>query len=217
MKRVPLGPQFGTLSPSTLSVCDPALKKDALVSALYLHTMGPKTIVARRVQPGLLEISWTREADDAPEKIKGTIATIPIPPDARIVDAVQVIRSPGDEAPFDCSGASATYAWTDEVRLTGKVIEKSVESARGGTIKTIFLAVDRPVDIRKGRPNTNETEIKGARELWIGNVLDASGKPAKDGGKGLVGKTVSFRGHFQTSDTGHHHSHPWLQGTFEAR
>lgn len=219
VKRVMLGPQFGTLAPSEQSVCNASLKSATDVSVIRFHTMGPKTFVARRTEPTVLEISWNVDADDSPEKTRGTSATIPIPADARIVDAIQDIRGQGNEAPFDCSasasGASAarrTYDWKDEVTLTGTVIERTVESARGGTIKTPFLVPDQPVDLRKGRPNSSETEIKGSRELWIGNILDADGKLTKAPYASFVGKKVTFRGHFEPSETGSHHSHPWIQG-----
>ncbi len=102
VKRVKLGPQFGALAPSEQSVCNASLKSATQVSVIHFHTMGPKTVSARRVQPGMLEISWNVEADDSPDKLHGTYATIPIPTDARIVDAIQDIRAAGKDEPFDC-------------------------------------------------------------------------------------------------------------------
>lgn len=103
VKRVSLGPQVGTLLPSEQSVCNRALTDEIQVSVIRFHTMGPKTIVARRIQPTLLEIMYTVDADDEPSKTRGTLTTIPIPADARIVDAISEILEAGKESPLDCS------------------------------------------------------------------------------------------------------------------
>jgi hypothetical protein len=94
-----LGPQDGYLIPSEQSVCNPSLKNAEQVSVIRFYTMGPTAIVARRVQPTVLEISFTREADDEPAKTHGTLATLAIPADARIID--EVFEA---EVPLDCSG-----------------------------------------------------------------------------------------------------------------
>lgn len=225
VKRVSLGAQQGELVPSQQSVCDASLKKSPDVSILHFYTMGPKTLTARRVRPESLEIIFDVAADDEPAKTHGTLATIPIPHDARIVEAVLDESSPGAGAAFDCSRSrtathsnanKAAYSWTDKVTLSGTIIEKSVASARGGAIKTLFLVPDQPVDLRAGRVDASETAVTGARELWIGNVVDKSGKSAKIP-HSLVGKKVTFQGHFEPSTTGHHHSHPWLEGQITPR
>ena len=104
--RVALGAHDGVLVPSEQSACDPSLKNAAEVSLIRFETMGPETIVARRVRPTLLEISFTVEADDEPAKTHGTLGTIPIPGDARVVDAVSEIVDGGEERPIDCSSAA---------------------------------------------------------------------------------------------------------------
>jgi hypothetical protein len=108
VKRVKLGPHDGYLIASQQSVCNPSLKNATVVSVINFYTMGPEIIFARRVQATLLEIAFTREVDDEPAKTHGTIATIPIPADARIVDAISDIRGAGKEGPFDCSASPET-------------------------------------------------------------------------------------------------------------
>lgn len=103
VRRVSLGRQHGTLVPSEQSVCDPALKVAGVDSVVKLHTMGPKTLVARRVAPALLEISFTVDADDEPSKTHGVLATIPIPAEARIVEQVREVLEGGQEAPLACT------------------------------------------------------------------------------------------------------------------
>lgn len=100
---VRLGRQHGTLVPSEQSVCDPALKGAGVVSVLALHTMGPKTIVARRVAPALLEISFTVDADDEPAKTHGVLATIHVPAEARVIEQVREVHEDGREAPLACT------------------------------------------------------------------------------------------------------------------
>jgi hypothetical protein len=101
--RVTLGPHDGVLIPSEQSFCNPSLKNATDVSLINFYTMGPETIVARRTQPTRLEILFTVEADDEPAKTHGTLATIPIPADAHIVDTIAKIVDGGREVPIDCS------------------------------------------------------------------------------------------------------------------
>jgi hypothetical protein len=103
--RVTLGPHDGVLLPFEQSACNPSLKNATEVSLIRLETMGPETIVARRVRPTLLEISFTVEADDEPAKTHGTLGTIPIPADARVVDAISEIVDGGEERPIECPSA----------------------------------------------------------------------------------------------------------------
>jgi len=201
-ERVSLGAHAGDLLPADQSPCDASLRDESRVSVLRFHGMGPKTLVARRVQPTRIEVTFKVDADDEPAKVAGTLATITVPADARIVDGIREIRD-GKEAPFACS---PTFAWSDEVTLVGTVVERSVMSARGGSIETLFLVPNVAVNLRKGRPNTNESAVTAARELWLGEVAGVANA------KAVVGKKVVFRGHFEASTTGHHHSHPWLRG-----
>lgn len=113
-------------------------------------------------------------------------------------------------ASSDGAAKAGAYDWTEEVTLSGTMTKKEVESSRGGSIQTPFLVLDKPISLRKGRPNTNETEVSGVREIWLGNLRDDKGKYVK--ADPFYGKKVSVQGHFQTSDTGHHHSHPWFDG-----
>jgi hypothetical protein len=102
-----LGPQDGVLVPTEQSACSPSLKNAREVSVIRFYTMGPKTIVARRVQPTLLEISFTVEADDEPAKTHGTLGKIPIPADVRVVDAISEVDAGGKGKRFDCSSSVA--------------------------------------------------------------------------------------------------------------
>ena len=104
--RVALGPHDGVLLPSEQSACNPSLKNATEVSLIRFETMGPETIVVRRVLPTLLEISFTVEADDEPAKTHGTLGTIQIPEGARVVDAISEIVDGDKERPIDCSSAS---------------------------------------------------------------------------------------------------------------
>jgi hypothetical protein len=103
LRRVKLNRHHGTLVPSEQSVCDPTLKSASIVSVIKLHTMGGETIVARRVTPDVLEISFTVDADDEPSKTQGVLARIAIPVRARVVDQVREVREDGTESPLDCS------------------------------------------------------------------------------------------------------------------
>ncbi len=110
VQRVALGPHDGILLASEQSTCNPSLKKANEVSVIKFATMGPETIVARRVRPTLLEISFAREADDEPAKTHGTLATVAIPADARVVDAISEIDGEGQERAIDCS-SKAEEPW----------------------------------------------------------------------------------------------------------
>lgn len=56
-----LGVHDGSIFAAEQSACNPALKGANRVSVIHFVTMGPETIVARRVQPSLLEISFNRD------------------------------------------------------------------------------------------------------------------------------------------------------------
>jgi hypothetical protein len=103
---VRLNRHHGTLVPSQQSVCDPALKNRSVVSTIQLNTMGIETIVARRVEPTALEISFSVEADDEPSKTHGVLARIAVPAQARVIDQVIEVREDGTEAPLDCSSSA---------------------------------------------------------------------------------------------------------------
>jgi hypothetical protein len=106
VRRVRLNRHRGTLVPSQQSVCDGTLKDARIVSRIELNTMGPETIVARRVAPTVLEISFTVDADDEPAKTHGVLARIAIPAEARVIDQVREVREDGTEAPLDCSSSA---------------------------------------------------------------------------------------------------------------
>jgi hypothetical protein len=128
--------------------------------------------------------------------------------------AAATVESAAPSAAVSAAAAparAATYGWTDEPTLTGTLTQKEVASAKGGTLKTPFLVLDAPISLRKGRPEANETEVSGIRELWIGNLRDESGKFSKLPDS-AYGTKASLKAKFQPESTGHHHSNPWIDG-----
>lgn len=100
---VALGVHGGSLFAAEQSACDPSLKSGDQVSVIHFVTMGPETIVARRVRASLLEIYFDRDADDEPAKTHGLLATIGVPADARFSDSIAMIGENGEERVIDCS------------------------------------------------------------------------------------------------------------------
>jgi len=80
---------------------------------------GSGSVTASRTRPTLLEISFNVEADDEPAKLHGTLATIPIPADARVVDAICAIGSGGEKQAIDCS-SKAEEPWAQKSNGTGE-------------------------------------------------------------------------------------------------
>jgi hypothetical protein len=102
--------------------------------------------------------------------------------------------------------ASGTvHGWSEEVTLTGTLIEKEVLSAKGGSIKTTFLKLDAPIGVHDDKSGEKLGNYDGERELWYAR----DGKPVPPG---ILGKRVTFRGRLNPMQTAHHHSNVWLTG-----
>jgi hypothetical protein len=100
-------------------------------------------------------------------------------------------------------GRATVYRWSDPVTLTGTLIEKEVLSAKGGSLETTFLKLDRPISVHD-KPGEQFGSYDGESELWYaGESKDASR---------LIGKRVTFKGSLNPMQTGHHHSNVWLTG-----
>ena len=97
------------------------------------------------------------------------------------------------------------YRWTDEVTLTGTLVEKEVLSAKGGSIKTTFLELDAPISVHDEPSGEKFGTYDGERELWYAK----DGKPLPPD---MIGKRVTFHGRLNPMQTGHHHSNVWLTG-----
>jgi hypothetical protein len=106
VRRIALGRRQGALVPADQSVCRPDAKTGDVVSSVTLETMGVTHLLARRVAPGAIEISFTVEADDEPAKTHGTLARIAVPPGLAVVDHVLVARDNGTQRVLDCSAPS---------------------------------------------------------------------------------------------------------------
>lgn len=108
VRRFVLGRRQGVLVPSDQSVClPPSAKKGDVVSFVELNTMGETHLVARRVAPELIEVTFDVDADDEPAKLHGVLARIPVPAGLPIVDQVRVVREDGSVGPLDCTARSA--------------------------------------------------------------------------------------------------------------
>ncbi len=111
-RRLPLGSVMGALEPLNQSVCGSkqvAYKKErGEVAKITFYIGGASTFAVRRVRPDLLEVASVSGPDGyCPANdcdVRRTYATIPIPADATIVEALRDISAPGQEAPFDCGG-----------------------------------------------------------------------------------------------------------------
>ena len=117
--RAALGAHDGVLFAEEQSARNPSLRTANQLSVIHFVTMGPETIVARRTQPTLLEIVFTVEADDEPAKLHGTLATIPIPADAHVVDAIYAIGAGGEKRAIDCS-SKKEEPWGPKSNGTGE-------------------------------------------------------------------------------------------------
>ena len=91
------------------------------------------------------------------------------------------------------------YDYKDTVTLTGTIVQRSVESSRGGAFDTQFLILDTPISVHGDPGYDHDNE----RELWYAGTSDA---------KALVGKRVVYKGGLEPMRTGHHHSNVWLTG-----
>ncbi len=116
-RRFPLGSVRGSLLPLNQSVCGDkqiAYKKVAgEVAKITFYIGGASTFAVRRPSPGMLEIESVEGSDGyCPNNdcdTRKSLVKIPIPEDARIVEAITDIQAAGKEAPFDCgSGAPTT-------------------------------------------------------------------------------------------------------------
>lgn len=54
--------------------------------------------------------------------------------------------------------------------------------------------------------------LPAAREAWLSYNKADKASVAK-----LIGKKVTYKGTLEPSQTAHHHSNPWLDGTVTAR
>jgi hypothetical protein len=118
-RRFPVGAIKGALLPLNQSVCGDkqvAYKKTpGEVAKITFYVGGASTFAVRRSSPGMLEVESVQGADGyCPNNdcdTKSLLVKIPIPDDARIVEAISDIEAAGKEAPFDCSkGASSGAA-----------------------------------------------------------------------------------------------------------
>jgi hypothetical protein len=142
VRRVPLGVQTGDLVPEDQSICNPSLKSGETVSQLKYETAGRKAFFAKRTQPDRLEISYFIDADPEERKV---VATLPIPKDARITDAISDIRDAANEWPFDCrKGSSATPTGSLNVMATANVIDTADwKGAPSGSSLALRWTVDQ--------------------------------------------------------------------------
>lgn len=116
VRRFPVGSIRGALLPANQSVCGDkqiAYKKaPGEVAKITFYVGGASTFVARRASAGMLEIESVQGSDgycptnDCDTKLP--LVTIPIPDDARIVEAISDIQGPGKEGPFDCGTGAAS-------------------------------------------------------------------------------------------------------------
>lgn len=112
-RRLPLGPQVGALHAENQSVCAEsqlAYKRGpGEVAKVTFYMGGAVTFAVKRTSPSLLEIVKTVASDgNCPEHncaVVRRIASIPVPADARVKEAVTIIESVANEHPFDCGGA----------------------------------------------------------------------------------------------------------------
>ncbi len=111
-RRLPLGPQIGALHAQNQSVCAEsqlAYKKGpGEVAKITFYMGGAVTFAVKRTSPSLLEIVKTVASDGyCPEHncaVVRRIASIPVPADARVKEAVTIIESVANEHPFACDG-----------------------------------------------------------------------------------------------------------------
>jgi len=109
-RRIPLGGQIGGVFPLNQSVCGAkqvAYKREGSeVAKLTFYIGGAATFAVSRPKPNVLELTTTRSTDGyCPEndcETRTRVATIPIPAETVVTEAVTVIDGPGKERPFDC-------------------------------------------------------------------------------------------------------------------
>jgi hypothetical protein len=114
-RHFPLGSVRGALLPLNQSVCGDkqvAYKKVAgEVAKITFYVGGASTFAIRRPSPGMLEVESVQGSDGyCPNNdcdTRKSLVKIPIPVDARLVEAITDIQAAGKEAPFDCGSGAA--------------------------------------------------------------------------------------------------------------
>lgn len=127
-RRLDLGSVAGALFPQNQSVCGAeqvAYKKGKDdVAEITFYVGGSSTFTVHRAARDRLEVSNVAGSDGyCPENncdVTTQLATIPIPSDVVIHEAITDISSPGKEAPFDCGDAKDSGAPT-AVTISGAV------------------------------------------------------------------------------------------------
>jgi len=152
VRRFRLGAIQGALQPQNQSVCGDkqiAYKKMVgEVAKITFYVGGATTFAAKRLAPGMLAIESVAGSDGyCPTDdcdVRKTLVTIPIPEDARIVEALSDVQGPGREAPFAC-GETGTAA-----------------SCKAGEVAAFDSETSKPIC---GKPCSAKTSECGSSEM----------------------------------------------------
>lgn len=137
-----------------------------------------------------------------------TVASAAPAPTAAPTHSATVAASAKAPSPSS-SAAGAGYFWNEPtVVVEGTLVHKLSEFSSAPVPVVVF---DHPITI-KPKAGDDTPPLVGAKEAWLSyNGIDKAAVTK------LYGKKVTYKGALNPSQTAHHLSNPWLDGTITAR
>lgn len=111
-------------------------------------------------------------------------------------------------APSASAASGTGYFWNEQTVIEGTLVSKQIQYSNGPVPVVVF---DHAITI-KPKAGDDTPALPGAKEAWLSyNGIDKAAVTK------LIGKKVTYKGMLNPSQTAHHLSNPWLDGSVTAR